>query len=93
MVAGCGARATAAATSAMSGASTTTARSGRRSATTASTWSIIARPASRCSTLGRGDFIRVPLPAASTTTVTGKLMTLAPRKQKADFEGRELTRI
>ena len=46
---------------------------------------IIARPASRCSTLGRGDFIRVPLPAASTTTVTGRPMTLAPRKQKGQL--------
>ena len=43
-----------------------------------STCSIMERPASRCSTFGRGDFIRVPLPAARITTVTGELMISAP---------------
>src|SRR5688500_4972355 len=32
------------------------------------TWSIIALPATVCSTFGRADFIRVPLPAARMTT-------------------------
>src|SRR5687767_10408365 len=36
-----------------------------------STYSIIGRPATGTSTLGRSDFIRVPLPAAKTTATTG----------------------
>jgi len=39
------------------------------SAAVAITWPIIVRPASGCSTLALPDFMRVPLPAARTTTV------------------------
>ena len=48
---------------------TTTVRSARSGAAAASTWPSRVRPSSGCSTLGRADFIRLPSPAASTTTV------------------------
>ena len=69
---GCGAKA--AATSSAPGATTPTIRAGFSRATLSSTWRIIGQPASGCSTFGSADFMRVPAPAASTTTAMGDFM-------------------
>ena len=45
-------------------------------ATLSSTWRTIGQPASGCSTFGSADFMRVPAPAASTTTAMGDFMAV-----------------
>ena len=47
---------------------------GLQPATFSSTWRTIGQPASGCRTLGIADFMRVPAPAASTTTAIGGFM-------------------
>ena len=77
--------ATAALTASMPGATTTTTGAAPSGARLASTWPIIGRPAMGCSTFGRCDFIRVPLPAARTMAAVvdlamiGFLLLLIPR--------------
>ena len=44
--------------------------------TLASTWRSMGQPASGCRTFGRADFMRVPAPAASTTTAMGDFMSV-----------------
>src|ERR1700747_1536072 len=51
----------------MPGAVTTAVRAQPSGSRLASTWPIMDRPAMGCSTFGKADFIRVPLPAASMT--------------------------
>ena len=59
-------------TASMSGPTTTDRASAPSCCATASTWPSIERPAILCSTLGSADFMRVPLPAARTTTSRGR---------------------
>ena len=49
---------------------TTTIRDGSSIRAAVSAWCSIGTPARGCSTLGRSEFIRVPMPAARTTTET-----------------------
>ena len=65
--------ATALLTASMPGATTTTTDAGFSGARLASTWPIIGRPAMGCSTFGKSDFIRVPLPAARTMAAVVEL--------------------
>ena len=53
---------------------TATTRSGPTSCTAASTWPTMLRPPIGCSTFMVLDFIRVPPPAARTTTVSSFTM-------------------
>ncbi len=76
--------ATTAATSLISGASTTTVRAGRSSCALASTCSISVRPASGWSTLGSALRIRVPLPAARTVTHKGAAMLVSSPGASSD---------
>src|SRR4051794_2587416 len=66
------------ATSSLPGPTTTAARSSPLSVTAARTCPSIERPATRCSTFGRLDFIRVPSPAARTTATPDTGMKIAP---------------
>ena len=50
---------------------TATTRSGSTARAAVSTWPIMLRPQTGCSTFMVFDFIRVPLPAASTITAAG----------------------
>src|ERR1700733_1857286 len=52
---------------------TTTSRSGSSSPATARAWPTMLRPHSECRTLGRRDFMRLPSPAARTSTAAGRL--------------------
>ena len=63
------ARAISAATASCPGSTTTAMRVAPASRAAARTWPSMVRPATACSTLGRSDRIRVPLPAASTMAV------------------------
>src|SRR6185436_2069509 len=51
-------------------------RPGFNRPTVSRTWRIIGLPAIGCSTFGRADFMRVPAPAASTTTAMGDFMAV-----------------
>jgi hypothetical protein len=76
-------------TASMPGATTTTTDAGFSGARLASTWPIIGRPAMGCSTFGKSDFIRVPLPAARTMAAVvelamiGFLLLLISRQNRA----------
>src|SRR5262249_47411371 len=58
------------------GDTTPTIRAGFSRATLSSTWRTIGQPASGCGTFGTADFMRVPAPAASTTTAIGDFMAV-----------------
>src|SRR4051812_40480316 len=51
-------------------------RDGFSRSTLSSTWRTIGQPANGCRTLWSADFMRVPAPAASTTTAMGDFMTV-----------------
>src|ERR1700738_2298854 len=66
----------AAATALAPGATTTNTLADFRRATFSSTWRSMGQPASGWRTLGVADFMRVPAPAASTTTAIGDFMSV-----------------
>src|SRR3546814_16591875 len=66
----------------MPGATTTTQAAGARALTEASTCQSIGLPATGCSTLGRSDFMRLPFPAARTTTASLRADIVEPEHCK-----------
>src|SRR3546814_12840895 len=66
----------------MPGATTTTEAAGARALTEASTGQSIGLPATGCSTLGRSDFMRLPFPAARTTTASLRADMVEPEQCK-----------
>src|SRR3546814_11774195 len=66
----------------MPGATTTTEAAGARALTEASTCQSIGLPATGCSTLGRSDFMRLPFPAARTTTASLRADMVEPEQCK-----------
>src|SRR3546814_13473181 len=73
----------------MPGATTTTEAAGARALTEASTGQSIGLPATGCSTLGRSDFMRLPFPAARTTTASLRADMVEPEQCK---DGRSVKR-